>query len=235
MLPQLSTEDVLFHVLGAGAVLSAVAVVLLSNPVYCALFLALCMSLLGVVFFTLGAYFIAAAQITVYAGAVMVLFVMVLMLFDLRKDPEDLLPLSIAAGFKIVATGLLCGFLVGAGWLSRQYVNQNPIVTPAPQTTAQDLSKDKEPMPQVAATAGAGDEVKAETQSEESEDLVVDPKTLAAEPVVEKKEISSTLSLSQTLFSKWVVAFEVLGLVILLVTVGVVALAKSRGGTHHAG
>ena len=115
----LTATDTLFYVFATLATVSALLVVFLSNPIYSALFLALAMSVLGAIFFTLEAYFISVAQITVYAGAVMVLFVMVVMLFDLKHDQEEVLKISPLNIIKLLSTALLCGFLVGTGWLAR--------------------------------------------------------------------------------------------------------------------
>ena len=81
-------SSIIFYFLAFGIVLSAAAVVLVANPIYSALFLSITMVTLAFVFFLLKAYFIGAVQLAVYAGAVMVLFVMVLMLFDLKKEKE---------------------------------------------------------------------------------------------------------------------------------------------------
>src|ERR1700677_918812 len=93
-MPALTGEDILFHAFAAVAVISALLVVFLSSPIYSALFLALTMSVLGIFFFMLQAPFVAVAQVTVYAGAVMVLFIMVVMLFDLNREHEDILKFS---------------------------------------------------------------------------------------------------------------------------------------------
>src|ERR1044072_4882668 len=113
MIAGLSIEDWLFHVLAAVATISALLVVFMANPIFSALFLALTMSILGALFFMLEAYFVSVAQITVYAGAVMVLFVMVVMLFDLKHDGEDILKFSPLTIAKVLVVGLLCGFFMG--------------------------------------------------------------------------------------------------------------------------
>src|SRR5678816_164362 len=56
------------------------------NPVTSAMFLVLTMGALAGLFVTLHAFFIAAVQILVYAGAVMVLFLFVIMLLDLKEE-----------------------------------------------------------------------------------------------------------------------------------------------------
>ena len=56
------------------------------NPVTSAMFLVLTMICLAGLFVMLGAFFLAAVQILVYAGAVMVLFLFVIMLLDLKQE-----------------------------------------------------------------------------------------------------------------------------------------------------
>lgn len=110
--------DLLFHIFAFLTVFSALAVVLLQNPVYSALFLALTMSFLGIFFFMLHAPFIAAAQVIVYAGAVMVLFVMVVMLFNLKAEKDAIFKLNLTTASKVVAGILLLVVLSGTSWLA---------------------------------------------------------------------------------------------------------------------
>ena len=73
-------EAILFYILGSLAVVCSLGVLLSKNPVSSALYLALTMVGLSFVFVGLDAFFIGMVQLAVYAGAVMVLFVMVVML-----------------------------------------------------------------------------------------------------------------------------------------------------------
>lgn len=70
------------------AVTSAVLVITQRKPVYSALFLVLCLLAVAVLFFQLNATFLAALQVIVYAGAIMVLFVFVIMLLHAREPVE---------------------------------------------------------------------------------------------------------------------------------------------------
>lgn len=79
---------IVFCVLAGLLILTSLGVVLVKSPIYSALFLALSMIKLAAIFFVLEAYFIAGVQLIVYAGAVVVLFVIVLMLFDLRREEK---------------------------------------------------------------------------------------------------------------------------------------------------
>src|SRR3954454_9420838 len=70
-------EDVLFFVAAIGALAGALGVVLVQNPFYSVLSLVCHLLGLAVLFLLLNAEFIAAAQVVVYAGAVMVLYLFV--------------------------------------------------------------------------------------------------------------------------------------------------------------
>jgi NADH-quinone oxidoreductase subunit J len=76
----MNTELILFILLAVVAVASALAMLVSRSAVYAALFLILNFSIIAVIYLLLGAPFIAMAQITVYAGAIMVLFLFVIML-----------------------------------------------------------------------------------------------------------------------------------------------------------
>lgn len=79
----MNSQVVLFWGLAAIAVLSGLMVVVHRNPVRSALFLVLNMVTLALVYLTLSAQFVAAVQTIVYAGAIMVLFLFVIMLLNL--------------------------------------------------------------------------------------------------------------------------------------------------------
>ncbi len=79
-------EQVVFFVLAAVAAFSAVMVILQRNPVNSALYLILNFFCLSGLYLTLNAQFIAMVQVLVYAGAIMVLFLFVIMLLNLGDD-----------------------------------------------------------------------------------------------------------------------------------------------------
>lgn len=78
----MSVAMVVFIATGALAVFGAIGLILAREPVHSALSLVLVMIALAVLYLLLGAAFIAAIQILVYAGAIMVLFVFVIMLLN---------------------------------------------------------------------------------------------------------------------------------------------------------
>jgi NADH-quinone oxidoreductase subunit J len=103
-------ELVLFSILAAVSVVCAIGMLLQDNPVRCALNLVAVLFCVAVLFLELHASFIAAIQVVVYAGAIMVLFVFVIMLLNLAAlEPikNALKPqnwLATIAGFVLVLT-----------------------------------------------------------------------------------------------------------------------------------
>lgn len=146
------------------------------NPIHSALYLALTMIGLAGVFFQLDAHFIAGVQLIVYAGAVMVLFVMVLMLFDLKTELRAFSKGLISGFLKIFSAAILAGFALGAANQSVSVLEDKPV------------------------------------------------KVLA--------EANVTKDLSILLYTKYLYAFEALGILLLVVAVGAVAISRIKGGTH---
>lgn len=173
------TADVfLFWFLAAVTIISGMAVVLMTNPVFSALCLAMTMIGVAALFVTLNAFFLAGVQLIVYAGAVMVLFVMVLMLFDLKHELQAFTRGRITGAIKIASVGILSGLIVGAVTLG--------------------LSSSVKKPDEALATA----------------------------------TVDGTKALSEALFLKNIFGFEVLGVLLLVIAVGTVALSRSKGGTH---
>jgi NADH-quinone oxidoreductase subunit J len=173
------TADVfLFWFLATLTIISALSVILMTNPIYSALSLAMTMVSVAGLFVTLQAYFLAGVQLIVYAGAVMVLFVMVLMLFDLKHELQAFARGKFSGAFKIASIGSLAGLLVGAVYTAQ--INSVPDAHNATASTA-------------------------------------------------KGAISP---LAEELFLKNIFSFEALGILLLVIAVGTVALSRSKGGTH---
>jgi NADH-quinone oxidoreductase subunit J len=77
---------ILFYIAAALAIIAGLSVILQRTPVYSALSLIVVLCALAVMYLLLGAPFIAVIQVIVYAGAIMVLFVMVIMLLNARRE-----------------------------------------------------------------------------------------------------------------------------------------------------
>ena len=77
--------SLLFYAAAAVAVVATLLVVTRSNAVHALLYLVVSFLAVAVMFFLLGAPLAAALEVIIYAGAIMVLFVFVIMMFDLKR------------------------------------------------------------------------------------------------------------------------------------------------------
>jgi NADH-quinone oxidoreductase subunit J len=103
--------QILFFFFAACAAGSALAMVTRKNPVACAMWLIGTFFSVAAIYTLLGAFFIGIIQILVYAGAIMVLFLFVIMLLNLGNDYEDDIR---GLGWQIMAAGsglLILAFL----------------------------------------------------------------------------------------------------------------------------
>jgi NADH-quinone oxidoreductase subunit J len=103
----------IFLTLAALSILAALGMVFSRNPVHSVLFLIFTFFCIAGQYILLNAQFLAVVHIIVYAGAIMVLFLFVLMLLNLNKDtePQKSTLWRITAG---IASGMLLVTLVGA-------------------------------------------------------------------------------------------------------------------------
>ena len=111
--------EAVFYFFATVAVFSALLCILQRNPVAAALWLVSTMFSLAAIYVLLNAQFIAAMQVLVYAGAVMVLFLFVIMLLNLGAGRSDL------RGF-----GFWMGALVVVGVLASQLL---PLINYSPE------------------------------------------------------------------------------------------------------
>ncbi|MBJ7258977.1 MAG: NADH-quinone oxidoreductase subunit J [Chthoniobacterales bacterium] len=160
---------ILFWILSAVMLASAVSVVAFRNPVNSAMSLVLAFLALAGLFVTLDAFFIGIIQVLVYAGAVMVLFLFIIMLLDLKAEARRKLNLAALAG----GLAVLGGFVL----LVAQVVKSLPA--------------SRETFPELAATAH-----------------------------------SDVADVGMTLFSGFNLPFQVIGVLLLVSTVGVVILSR---------
>lgn len=79
-------EQILFYIFAATAVASSLLMVIQRNPITAAMNLVVTMFALAAIFVLLNAHFLAVIQLLVYAGAIMVLFVFVIMLLNLQDQ-----------------------------------------------------------------------------------------------------------------------------------------------------
>lgn len=111
----MTSELILFLILAVVAVASALAMLFSRNAVYAALFLILNFATVAILYLMLNAPFISLAQVTVYAGAIMVLFLFVIMLLGAEqggRSPEAawVRPTAIILGVALAAEALYVVF-----------------------------------------------------------------------------------------------------------------------------
>ena len=131
---------ILFFVFAAVLVCAALGVILARNPVHCALLLVLCFFNSAVIWLMLDAEFLGIVLVLVYVGAVMVLFLFVVMMLDIdteqfRKELAGYWPLTVAvAGFVVFAiiNVIVVRHLGGVGFQDRAGVAGRTIPIPAP-------------------------------------------------------------------------------------------------------
>lgn len=107
----MSLQDFAFYFFGFIAVLSTILVIVNPNPVHALMYLVVSLLAVAAVFFSLGAPFAAMLEVIVYAGAIMVLFVFVVMMLNLgdaviRQESAWLKPTT------WIGPGILCAMLL---------------------------------------------------------------------------------------------------------------------------
>jgi NADH-quinone oxidoreductase subunit J len=167
---------ILFFITAAVALVGAVAMLLARNAIHSALFLLLNFGAIAVLFLLLQSPFLFTIQLTVYAGAIMVLFLFVVMLLGAERieDSTDRIawqrPLSLLLGLALLVMAVVAALRGGAGAMP----------------------------PSGEATASFGD-----------------PATLGA-----------------LLFTRYLLPFEITGVILLIAVIGVVVL--NQRGRHTA-
>ena len=113
----MSAEVVIFFVFAAIALVAAVGVITLRNPMYCAISLLSCFLSVAVLFLLRHAEFLGIVQLFVYGGGIMVLFLFVIMLVNLyqlkdlrlflgQSRPAAVIVLAMAAFFIFLLAGV---------------------------------------------------------------------------------------------------------------------------------
>lgn len=103
--------NVLFYIAACIAVISTLMVIIQLNPVHALLYLVVSLLSIALIFLLLGAHFAAALEVIVYAGAIMVLFVFVVMMLNLgprsREEERRWVPARVWLGPLLLSAALL--------------------------------------------------------------------------------------------------------------------------------
>jgi NADH-quinone oxidoreductase subunit J len=118
----------LFYLAGAIAVISTAAVIVQTNIVHALLYLILSLLAVAVVFYVLGAPFAAALEAIVYAGAILVLFLFVIMMLNLGQHTRDQERSWLSARM-FVAPGIMSALLLGQFLNVMSQIDQDMAIT----------------------------------------------------------------------------------------------------------
>ncbi len=127
----MTPELIIFIVLASIAAVSSVLMVLKLNAVISALFLVLNFFALGGIYLLLQAQFIAVVQVIVYAGAIMVLFIFVLMLLNAKEEESILKRAKYLKVFAIVTAFVVfaeIAYVILTANVSAQFAQMQPHV-----------------------------------------------------------------------------------------------------------
>lgn len=202
-----------FAVCAAIVIGGALGVIVTRHPVHAALSLVATLFGIAVLFLTLDAQFLAAVQVIVYAGAIVVLFLFVIMLLgvdrveNLRTEPlGGQRPLAAGLGVAVLVLALLFTIAASSGGFGGETVATGRPAAVAPEfdscTGVPKALEDSAPL--VAACDGS-------------------------EPV------SNIRQVAWWVFTDYVWAFQLTGLLLTVAVVGAVVLARQRGGSGGEG
>jgi NADH-quinone oxidoreductase subunit J len=204
-------EEAVFLIVSLVAVISAAATIVSRSPVYAAIWFALSLAGVAGVLLVLGAQFLGVATIVVYAGAILVMFLFVLML----AQPAGLAPYDRVSNEPFLSA-LAGAVLLGVLSLSIGRLSTGPAACctlPSRATTAA-----------TAATPSADP-----TASDTAAAPAAAAAALAADPLAE----NHVARLGGELFGRHLVAVEAAGVLLLVALIGAIAIV-SRGEAAHA-
>ncbi|MBQ2379760.1 MAG: NADH-quinone oxidoreductase subunit J [Akkermansia sp.] len=219
-------SSIIFYAFAAMALICACCVIFASNPVTSAMSMALCFAATAGILFGLGAQFLGIVQIIVYAGAILVLFLFVVMMLDIKTEEEDN-SFSVFSSLLRMAPGVLVAGVFGAlvflaaiklpgatDWnnpLCQAWNSMSELCVgkqeAAPQTEVSDFGG---ALPALNPAAAA---------------KVLNP-AISEEEAAAATSMPDTKLLGQKLFSQYNIAFVILSFALLAGTVGAVALSR---------
>ena len=219
-------SSILFYAFAAMALICACAVIFATNPVTSAMNMALCFAATAAILFGLGAQFLGIVQIIVYAGAILVLFLFVVMMLDIKTEEEDnsftvfrnlvrMAPGALVSGVFAAMVFIAAIKLPGAtDW-------QNPLCKA--WNSMGELCVGKQESAAQPEAAGFGGALPALSPAAAAKALNPD---ISAEEAAKATSVPDVKLLGQNLFSQYNIAFVILSFALLAGTVGAVALSR---------
>ncbi len=207
---------VLLVIFGLVAICSAICVVAFKNPIHSALALILTFFSQAGLFIALGAHFIAAVQVIVYAGAIMVLFLFVIMLLNLGSL-QDTARQNISA-IKIFVL-VLAVLLAIEGVTVARYVDQNGGVIKK-QSTDVIIQRLKDDFKM------SDEDIKHSVEELYGKGTSVSNLTSVQVTGLVHGEMGKTERIGTLLFSKFVLPFEVTSFILIAALIGVISIVN---------
>ena len=206
---------VLLVIFGLVAICSAICVIAFKNPIHSALALILTFFSQAGLFIALGAHFVAAVQVIVYAGAIMVLFLFVIMLLNLGSL-QDTVRQNVGA-IKIFVF-LLAALLVIEGITVARYVDQNGgvIKDQSLDVVIQRLKDFKM----------SDEDIKSSVEKLYGEGTSISNLTSVQVIGLVHSEMGKTERIGTLLFSKFVLPFEVTSFILIAALIGVITIVN---------
>ena len=213
--------QIIFYVFAALAALCAIGVVAFRNPVASAMNMALSFGFTAAILFGMGAQFMGIVQLIVYAGAILVLFLFVVMMLDVKAEERFCkLPLFIGLVVASVFAGIVTYVslnLPGAGSFSC------PMATLCENIDALAVTDTPAATACVQAPAGYGGSLPALDST--AANLAANP-GMTPECAAKATGYPDVKLLGKTLFTQYNIAFVILSFALFAGTVGAVALAR---------
>ena len=122
-------ETLIFLLFALLALVSSLVVVMHRNPVYSTMSLVVTLFSVAVLFVLLGAPFIAAIQILVYTGAILVLFLFVIMLLNITREESAVSQQKVQMGGALLGALLFGGMLALLFWSTQRSLGPTPAMT----------------------------------------------------------------------------------------------------------
>ena len=207
---------VLLVIFGLVAICSAICVIAFKNPIHSALALILTFFSQAGLFIALGAHFVAAVQVIVYAGAIMVLFLFVIMLLNLGSL-QDTARQNISA-IKIFVL-VLAVLLAIEGVTVARYVDQNGGVIKK-QSTDVIIQRLKDDFNM------SDEDIKHSVEKLYGTGTSVSNLTSVQVTGLVHSEMGKTERIGTLLFSKFVLPFEVTSFILIAALIGVIAIVN---------
>ena len=223
-------EQILFIIFGILAVGSAICVIAFRNPIHSALALVLTFFSLAGLFISLGAYFVAAVQVIVYAGAIMVLFLFVIMLLNLGRL-QTTRQINKAKVFAVIVGILLAAEAIYIGIKAYDGTAVAPAQVGSEAVGAAITSEQLNRIAEIESTYHLD---RAEINSTYVPEIAEEKNTVETLSASEANQLITKLQgemgkpdrIGTILFTKFLLPFEVTSLVLLAALIGVIVLVK---------